>query len=394
MSMPSGPEPGRRSLLYVATVSQSIRNFMLPYAAHFRARGWQVDAAANGVTTDPPLQGVFDHLEELPLSRSIRDVRALVRGALALRGILASDPDIVHVQTPIAGFITRLAARSLPAERRPIVVYTAHGFHFHETGHPLTNFAFLTAERTAGRWTDRLIVINHEDWNAARQHRIVPASRLLFMPGIGVDTEMYRRGAIGDDAVAAARAAIGVGLREPLFVLVSELNRNKRPEDAIAALSLLRHTGAHLVLVGPGAGHARLDALARSLGVDRRVHFTGLVADVRPYVDGAAALLLASRREGLSRAIMEALSLEVPVVASSARGNRQLVGADSGFIVATGDVQGMAAHMDWLLENPDDARLMGQRGRARMLEEYDLQFLLHRHEELYDELLASGPARR
>ena len=72
--------------------------------------------------------------------------------------------------------------RREPAKRRPAVVYTAHGSHFYDSGNLVTNAVFLTAERTAGRWTDRLIVIDDEDQAAARDHHIVRQDRLVRMP--------------------------------------------------------------------------------------------------------------------------------------------------------------------------------------------------------------------
>jgi glycosyltransferase involved in cell wall biosynthesis len=383
--MPSGI-----SLLYVATVSGTIRQFLAPYAAHFRALGWRVDAAANGVSTDAAVREAFDHVYELPISRSIFDLAGLALGERTMAKLLESGPNIVHVHTPIAGFITRFAAHRMPPDSRPAVVYTAHGFHFHRDGRAVTNSAFLTAERLAGRWTDKLIVINDEDYEAARRHRIVPRTRLLRMPGIGIDTEVYSPSAIMPGDFARARQELDVRSNVPLFVAVGELNRNKQHDDVIEALRLMRHTEAHLALVGGGPRRAHLEALASRLGLRDRVRFAGFVADVRPLVGSATALVLASKREGLSRSIMEALALEVPVVASTARGNRELVGEASGFVVPTGDIRGLAESMDWLIDHPVERQEMGRTGRRRMAVRYDVGNVVRLHEDLYSGLLAQA----
>lgn len=386
--------PSSAFLLIVATVSVTIHNFLTPYARHFRALGWRVDAAANGVTRDPAIRDAFDHVHELPLSRSILDLGALVRGERALSRLLDSEPDIVHVHTPIAGFVTRLAVRRTPMGRRPAVAYTTHGFHFHRDGHAATNAAFLLAERVAGRWTDRLIVLNDDDLQAARVHRIVAPRHLVRMPGIGVDTAWYARSSLDPGDPGRARRELGAGEGEPLFVVVGELNQNKRPDDAIQALAAMRRTDAILVLAGEGREQARLEELANRLGVGDRVRFTGFVSDVRPVVAGSTALILPSKREGLSRAIMEALALEVPVVASTARGNRELVGTDGGFVVPTGDVRAMAEAMDRLADHPGESTAMGRGGRRRMVERYDLPPVLALHERLYAGMLADRAGRR
>ncbi len=380
--------PPEAGLLYVTTISSTIRSFLLPYAAHFREIGWRVEAASNGVSNDAGVAGAFDHLHELAFSRSIIDVAGAYRGARAIRTVVRdSRPDIVHVHTPIASLATRLAIRSLPARQRPMVVYTAHGFHFHRHGRALTNAAFLLAERVAGRWADRLVVINDEDEAAAVRHRIVPAEHVVRMPGIGLDTTSQWLPSRSPGRSEAVRAGLNVPYDAPMFVTVGELNANKRQADAVLALAALRDRRAHLVLVGDGPRRSALQGLATRIGVGDRVRFAGFTADVRPIVEATTALLATSKREGLNRSIMEALSLEVPVVATSARGNAELVN-DAGFIVRIGDVAGMASAMDWLIEHPVERRSMGARGRERMVQRYDVSRVIAQHEAMYRDMLA------
>jgi glycosyltransferase involved in cell wall biosynthesis len=217
------------------------------------------------------------------------------------------------------------------------------------------------------------------------------------MPGIGVDTRFYDPARVDAGAVAMVRREQGIPVGASVFALVGELNRNKRPGDAISALAALRDRDAHLAVAGRGPERAELEAQARRQGVAERVHLLGEVHDIRPVVRGATALLLLSTREGLARSVMEALSLEVPVIASSARGNRELLGEDRGLVYETGDIAGLTEAMSWIVDHPAEARRMGERGRARMIERYDLSVLLRLHEDLYRSMLAerraiSGPA--
>ena len=379
------------SLLMVTTVSDTM-HFLLPYARHFRAQGWRVDAAAHGIGTDARA-AEFDAVHEIPLSRSIRDVRRLLASASTIGSILETGYDIVHVHTPIAAFVTRAMARRLPIGIRPLVVYTAHGFHFYRGAPPLTNAVFLTAERVAGRWTDRLVVINEEDYVAAQRHRVVPRRRLRYMPGIGVDTDWYSRAGVTSEASRVALHDIGMDADRPYFVIVGELSRRKRPTDVVRALAQMRERDPALLFLGDGSERARLSELAAELGVaDRVVLSPSWVPDVRQFIAPAIALVQASRQEGLPRSIMEALSLEVPVITSAARGCPELVGSDRGSVVPIGAPAQLAAAMDRLAQSPEDRLAMGRRGRNLMVERYDLQLLIKDHVRLYDELLTSGRA--
>jgi glycosyltransferase involved in cell wall biosynthesis len=353
-----------------------------------RARGWRVEAAASGTANEPALDDVFDHVHELPLSRSITDAGGMLRSFLAVWRILDRSFDVVHVHTPIAGIVTRAAARARRWQRRPAVVYTAHGFHFHRDGHPVTNTLFLAIEKTAGLATDRLVVINEEDAAAARRFGIVPPHRLRPMPGIGVDTSYFAPDVAGAGDVAAVRNRIGLPDGAPYFLVIGELNANKRPTDVISALAAMSHRESHLVFLGSGPERDRVEALRDALALSDRVHLMGQVADVRPWIAGSSALVLASHREGLPRSIMEALSMEVPAIVSAARGSRQLVGADAGSVVPIGGVRQLASAMDQILDRPERARAMGRRGREKMRQRYDVTTLLGEHEAMYVDLLA------
>jgi glycosyltransferase involved in cell wall biosynthesis len=378
----------------VATVPPLIRNFYLPYAAHFRRLGWRVEAAARDAGSDHALREAFDRVHDLPLSRSTRDVAAHVRSLRAVSRLLADDFDIVHVHSPIASFLARLAARRLPAGRRPAVVYTVHGFHFHRDGGRVTNLLFRTLERIAGRWTDRLIVINDEDEAAALAARIVPRRRLVRMPGVGIDTDHYSRSAVSARAVAQVRKTLGVPARAPLFLVVGELHPRKRQEDAIAALAAMARRDAHLVLAGEGRTRSDLERRVARLGLGDRVHFTGFVDDIRPLVVTATAVVAPSSREGLARSIMEALALETPVIASTARGNDELLDEASGTLVPIGDVDRLAAAMDAHLRDVDGARETAARGRARVVRRYRIDAVIRMHERVYAEVLTERSGGR
>ena len=144
-------------LLYVTTTPAIIRNFLLPYAAHFRELGWEVHAAARSATEAPAIVAAFDGVHELPLSRSLRDPVAIARGLGRLRALTTTlAPDLIHVHSPIAGFVTRFAVGRAPLAERPALVYTAHGFHAHPGGRRVSNAVYSTMETVAGRWTDAL----------------------------------------------------------------------------------------------------------------------------------------------------------------------------------------------------------------------------------------------
>ena len=186
-------------LLMVTTVPTTLRSFLLPFAAHFRAQGWQVDAMACGVSMSAECQQGFDRVWEVKWSRNPLDPRNLLAAPQVIREIVTREKyNIVHVHTPVAAFVTRFALKDLRARLGVKVIYTAHGFHFYTGGNPLKNAVFINLEKLAGNWTDYLVTINHEDRQAALQHKLVAPARLVHMPGIGVDLKYYNRQTVAE----------------------------------------------------------------------------------------------------------------------------------------------------------------------------------------------------
>jgi glycosyltransferase involved in cell wall biosynthesis len=376
-----------KRLLIVTTVECTLQSFLLPYAAHFRHQGWTVDALAKGATSSQVCTESFDHCYEADWSRNPLRPQGLFRMPSILRDrVEAGHYDLVHVHTPVAAFITRYALRAFRKRGYPKVVYTAHGFHFHDGRSAFVNAVFATLERLAGPWTDRLVVINHADAQEAVRRRIVEPSRLRYMPGIGLDLSYYHSGSIREEDVASVRAEMGLEPGQPLFLMVAEFNPRKRHRDLLAAFALLDHPEAHLAFAGQGPLMAELMAWCRKRGLENRVHFLGHRRDIPVLIRASLATVLPSEQEGLPRSVMESMALEVPVIGADSRGLRDLIDECGGEKVPVGDVSALKAAMLRMIQDPARARALGEQARARM-EPFHITHLLKMHEDLYAELL-------
>jgi glycosyltransferase involved in cell wall biosynthesis len=380
-----------------ATVPVTIRAFLLPLAAYFRGRGWRVDAAAQGATACERTMAAFDRVWDVEWSRNPLDPRNLVRAPGAFRALVDREGyDIVHVHTHVAAFAGRLALRACRRRGAVSVIYTAHGFSFFPGGPLFRNAMFLGLERLAGRWTDYLVTMNGDDQRAVDRYRIVPPARGRYMPGIGVDADHYSPASVNDSQVAEVRRSLGIPPEAAVFTMIAEFIARKRHRDALLAFARLPSAGAaapHLVLAGTGPLLERTRALAQSLGIAGRVHFVGFRDDVPVLVCSSRAVLLVSAQEGLPRSVMEALCLEVPVIATRVRGTDELVAQSGGGLLAdVGDVDGIADALAWMLAHPEESAAMGRHGRAAMAA-YDVRSIIALHEALYAEALAGRDAQ-
>lgn len=375
-------------LLIVTTVSSTIKAFLLPYAQHFRNKGWQVDALTNVFSPNDVPNHLFDHVWNVRWTRNPMNLNQVLRMPNLIREIVEEQNyDIVHVHTPVAAFITRYALRKLREQKKVKIIYTAHGFHFHEKGNRFTNSIYRYLERLAGKWTDFLVVINAEDQLAARELALVPPNNLVYMRGIGIDTQNYspqrssREHRQFDEDILNAHTEI------PLFLMVAEFIPRKRHSDLLRAFAHLEHQNAHLLFAGTGKLLEEIKLLTNKLGLENRVHFLGQRDDIPELMRIVRATILPSSREGLPRSIMESLSLETPVIGTRIRGITELLDPDCGLLVPVGDITALTQAMDWLLNNPSEAIKMGKRGRERMVSTYDLKFIIEQHENLYERCL-------
>lgn len=335
-------------LLVVTTVAVTLKAFLLPHARYFSKRGWTVDGAAADVSRCESCREVFDETFDIPFSRNPLHFRRLRRAAEEIRALVERKGyDVVHVHTPVAAFVTRLALRHLRARGKVKVVYTAHGFHFYRGGPFFSNLLYRTLEKKASRWTDHLFVINSEDYEAACS--FLPSQRVTYLEGgIGLDLSEYDPRSVTEGEIAALRGEMGLKEGEPLFLMVGEFIARKRQADLIRAFAAMRpgKESPHLAFAGTGPAEEPMRQLARCLGVDERVHFLGFRGDVKVLLRAATALVLPSQHEGLPRCLMEAIVMGTPIIGSDIRGTRDLVRLASGRVFPLRNVQSLTEALE------------------------------------------------
>lgn len=379
--------PGGRRLLQVTTIPETLEAFLLPFAEHFRAQGWVVEAAANGVSENDACLSAFDAVHDVPWTRSPFSPANLRAGRKVREVVIEGNFDIVHVHTPIASFVSRLALMRL--RPKPVVVYTAHGFHFHKDGNPFSNQIYSLLERLAALRTDWLVVINSEDEAAAKRLRLAPEGRLTLLPGIGVDITGFKERTSDPPEPTTLLASLGLPNDAIPFLMAAEFTPNKRQVDAVRALAKIAENlpNIHLLLAGEGPMRARVEELAHVLGVGARVHFLGYRRDVPALLKASKALMLLSEREGLPRSALEAMAVGVPVIGTRIRGIVDLLAGGAGYLVPVGDIGEIAAAMNRVLSAPDEAERVEARAGQRV-QSSDVSVILQRYDEVYETVLA------
>ena len=368
------------SVLFVATVDSHIWYFHMPHMQLLRDMGFQVEVAAAPVGFAEKIRAEGYEVHAIPFSKnplSLRNIAAYC----ALRRLMQSRHYImVHVHTPVAGFLGRFAAWRVGV---PHIIYTAHGFHFYSHGKWWFNRLYYTLEQMAAHWTDTLIAINREDFAIASRAFARGRTKVVYVPGVGVDCrECHVLPATGR---IAARASLGLPEDAYAVAWVGEMNRNKRPEDALAAIGhLSMGDPVRMVMLGNGRRSREISDVVVRYGLGEIVSLTGRVSNVAKYLSASDVLLSTASREGLPRNVMEAMVTGLPVVAYDIRGcNDLVIDGETGFLVPFGDVSGLTDKLTWLAQHPDERRHMGEAGRKRIEEAFSLEAVLPQMKTVY-----------
>ncbi len=252
-------------------------------------------------------------------------------GFLQLRKIARDEHyDIVVTNEPVMGLLTRLAFAD---KKETKVIYIAHGFHFYKDGPKFSNLIYKAIESIAAHFTDLLVTINKEDFEAAKEFSLRKNGRVHQIPGIGVNTSRFYKSS--EDECAEIRKELGLYSDDFVVSIVGELNDNKNQETIIRAIALLKDEclGLKALIMGKGEKAEYLEHLCSELNVDDRIQFLGYRSDVDRILSACDLGASASIREGLGLNLIEEMASGLPIVASDNRGHKDVVTEDSGILV-------------------------------------------------------------
>lgn len=358
-----------------------------------RARGLDVDLVA-GPTTGPegslePLvtavPGLFTRLPSLV--RAVRpwaDWRALRALETHFR---VRRPDLVHTHSGKAGILGRLAARAAGVR---LIVHTIHGPSFGPFQGPLANAVFRAAERRAGRVTTHFVVVagamtrQYLDAGIGR-----PEQYTRIFSGFPLEPFLAAR---NDPAL---RRRFGLEPEDVVVGTLARLFRLKGHDDLLSVAPELvrRCPRLKFLWVGDGGWRRRLERRAARLGLGGRIVFTGLVPppEVPALVGLMDVLVHLSRREGLARALPQALAAGRPVVAYDCDGAGEVcLDGRTGFLVPPGRLDQLEGRLLELAARAELRETLGAAGRALACECFPVERMVDDLEALYGRLAASA----
>jgi glycosyltransferase involved in cell wall biosynthesis len=288
-------------------------------------------------------------------------------------------PHIVQTHSGV-WYKASLAAR---LARVPAIVHTEHGRPSPD-GQP---GRFLDA--VASRWTTRVVAVSEVLREQLARTLVADPGRLTVITN-GIDVSAYR----ARDTAPAVRAEFGVPPDAPIIGSVGRLERIKGYDVLLEAFALLEPGSGPppvLVVVGEGALRRSLEARARQLGLEARVHLLGWQDDIPRWLSAYDVFTLASRSEGTSISLLEAMAAGRCPVVTDVGGNRAVLGASLAHrLVPSEDPPALARALQNALGDVRARTRDAAAAEQRVAEAWSLDRTVAAYQRLYEELAASG----
>ena len=376
-----------KKALMTAHVAYAIEMFNIPNIRLLQSMGYEVTVACNfddrSSLSDEKVEALKAKLtamgvkyHNIPFQRNPLKPQNL-KAFLSLKKLIDSESfSLIHCHTPVGGILTRLASAKSRRQGAK-VIYTAHGFHFFK-GAPTVNWLiYFTAEWLCSFFTDTLITINKEDFRNA--NKLLHAKKVCYVPGVGVDTERF--GGTRGKREELLRE-ISADENSILLLSVGELSDRKNHSVTLKALSGIKDERLHLLIAGRGEKEEELRNLAKTLGVENRLHLLGFRTDIAELMKSADIFLFPSLQEGLPVALMEAMACSMPSVCSEIRGNTDLIDGSDGILCRVNDVTAFSEAVEKLIKSESLRKSMAEKALEKS-KEYDVKIIEEYMKDIY-----------
>lgn len=364
-----------KKIMMLATTDNMIWQFLLPHIKELQNMGNIVECVCSKTGF------WFDELQEkfglkcynIPFARNpfqLRNINAYKQ----LKKLQKQEKfDLIYCQQPVGGMMGRLIAKKFKVK----CIYTAHGFAFLKGANPIKNFIFRNVEKYLAKYTDILITINEEDYNACKNWK---AKQKYKINGIGFDNNKYEKNQSSSEDIKKE-----LNLNDEFVILtVAEFIKRKNYDTMLKTIAELKNENIKFLVCGSGRDKSLIEKQIYDLGIQNKVMLLGYRKDINNIMKISDIFFLPSHQEGLTLSIIEAMNFGLPVVTSNVRGNRDLiVDGEGGFVCEQNDYSECAKKIKILIEDKQMKYNMSKVNKENA-KKYSIENVKKELEEIYN----------
>ena len=300
------------------------------------------------------------------------------------RLLQAEAPDVIHAHGTRASSNVLWAARKLGIP----VIYTVHGWSFHQDQHPLVRRLRILGEKYLTERSEVNISVSASNQQSGKE--MIPQFRSVVINN-GIDQQKFDP----ERAYSDVRAELGIARDSVVVLFIARFTAHKQPLTLIRAfaraLTMLQGIGAaglHLLMVGDGDEKEAGVALAREPGLEDKIIFQAFRQDVPDVLHAADIFVLPSLWEGLPIGLLEAMAMRKAVIGTRVDGTREVLqDGDNGLMVEPGDVDGLAAAIVRLAADRELRESLRARAFQTVRQRFDAVTMTREIESIYSKVL-------
>ena len=300
-------------------------------------------------------------------------------------------PDVLFLCSTTAGLLGSIAGglASFLEAKPPKIIYRIGGWAFRDPRPSWQNWLIFWLEKLTARFKDLIIVNSEYDWRIAVEKRIVSPEKIVkIYNGISVESlDFLPREEARDLLTSDFNKLLKSEVNKSWIGCVANFYKTKGLYYLIGAIArpdLLGRPDFKLLVIGDGRLRPQLEAQIKKLKIENKVILVGRITDAYKYLKAFDIFVLPSLKEGFPWVILEAMAAELPIVATNVGALLEIIeNGKEGFLVEPKNSQALAEKIKWLLEHPQEAKIMGIQAKLKLIKEFSLQKMVEETEKLF-----------
>ena len=296
---------------------------------------------------------------------------------------------VVHVHTLKPEFYGQIAAKLAGV---PVILNTLHGFDFAEDDISIKKSLFLFIEKIAAKCSTRIFVIGKHIIKRAIKEKIGKIELFKYL-GRDIDTDRFDPDKFSESFIIQKKKELGISSDKKIIGIVARLVVEKGYLNLFEAFRVIvkKHPNILLLVIGQHEPEKR-DAISldvvKKYEIEKNVVFLGERIDIEELYFLMDIFVLPTHREGLGAAILEASSMQKPVIVGDIGGCPETIdNGITGILVPVKNTEKLIEAIDSILDNPQIGKEMGRRGREKIVKEFRKEIIFERLEKNYKELI-------
>ena len=382
-------------IIEICAIDATMKSLLGELNAEIKSQGYELICVCSKGKNTKKLRDDGFNVINLNINRTINPLFNIISLYNLYKLFKREKPDIVHVHTPAAAVLGRIAAKKAKV---PIVIYTAHGFYFHKNmSHIKYNIILKIEKYLAKHYTDFIFTQSEEDRKTALENNFIDKSKILTI-GNGADVwGEFNPKNIEEDKINELYKEFNLNKNDKIVTFIGRVVKEKGIIDLLEAFNNVKVNDGKkikLILVGDTAQDERDKDTKKKLEkykANPNIIITGYREDINNILYITDIFCLPSYREGMPRSIIEAMAMECAVIATNIRGSREeVIDGKTGFLVPVNSINILSDKIKKLIEDDKLLKEMKNTGRRRAEKLFNEKEIVKKQLEVFKKLLNSS----